>query len=85
MDLQRLAFFIVQATGAWHSNTVADSLGEQKGRPSVVGTDDDVLDTTVGFRSICVSRDGHHLAAGDSSGNLRIYDLSTLLLHSFQV
>lgn len=49
------------------------------------GSEDDFVDTTQGFRSICVSPDGLHLAAGDRSGNLRVYDLETMKLISFQV
>lgn len=64
----------------------ADTLGEQKGKLSTTDPIEEPVDTTsVGFRSITVSPDGSHLAAGDSSGNLRIYDLNSLLLHSFQV
>lgn len=63
----------------------ADTLGEQKGRLPTTGAIEELVDTAVGFRSITVSPDGNHLAAGDSSGNLRIFDLNSLLLHSFQV
>jgi len=62
-----------------------DSLGEQKGKVSSTDAVEEPVDATVGFRSISVSPDGNHLAAGDSSGNLRIFDLNSLLLHSFQV
>lgn len=61
-----------------------DSLGEQKGKISSTDAVEEPVDATVGFRSISVSPDGNHLAAGDSSGNLRIFDLNSLLLHSFQ-
>jgi WD40 repeat protein len=64
---------------------VSDTLGEQRDSVSSSGVHEEAIDTTVGFRSISVSMDGNHLAAGDSSGNLRIYDLNSLLLHSFQV
>jgi len=63
----------------------ADTPGEQKGRLSTTGAVEESVDTTVGFRCIAVSPDGNHLAAGDSSGNLRIFDLNNLLLHCFQV
>jgi WD40 repeat protein len=63
----------------------ADTLGEQKGRLSITSAIEESVDTAVGFRSIAGSPDGNHLAAGDSSGNLRIFDLNSLLLHSFQV
>lgn len=63
----------------------ADTSGELKGRLSTSGAGEEAVDTSVGFRSITVSPDGNHLAAGDSSGNLRIFDLNSLLLHSFQV
>ncbi|KAG0610533.1 hypothetical protein M758_7G073100 [Ceratodon purpureus] len=61
-----------------------DTLGESKGRLSTTGAIEEPVDTAVGFRSISVSPDGNHLAAGDSSGNLRIFDLNSLLLYSFQ-
>lgn len=61
-----------------------DTSGELKGRLSTSGAGEEAVDTSVGFRSITVSPDGNHLAAGDSSGNLRIFDLNSLLLHSFQ-
>lgn len=32
---------------------------------------------TQGFRSMAVSSDGKYLAAGDSEGNLHIYDLTS--------
>lgn len=63
----------------------ADYSGDQKGRLSTQGVIEESFDTTVGFRCITVSPDGSHLAAGDSSGNLRIFDLNNLLLHCFQV
>lgn len=63
----------------------ADCVGEQKERLSALKTNEETADTRVGFRSICISPDGNHLASGDSSGNLRIYDLESLGLHSFQV
>lgn len=43
------------------------------------------VDLAQGFRSLAVSGDGGYLAAGDRSGNLRVYNLSTLDLISFQV
>ena len=67
------------------SPLTADTSGEQKGRLSTTGAIEGSVETAVGFRSITVSPDGKHLAAGDGSGNLRIFDLNSLLLHSFQV
>jgi WD40 repeat protein len=72
-------------TGFNRFRLTADTLGEQKGKLSTTDAIEEPADTSVGFRSITVSPDGNHLAAGDSSGNLRIYDLNSLLLHSFQV
>lgn len=63
----------------------ADNRGERKERPLGGTTHEDILDSSHGFRSICASPDGQHLAAGDWSGNLRIYDLHSLQLISFQV
>lgn len=63
----------------------ADNRGEWKDRPIGGTTDEDMMDSSHGFRSICASPDGEHLAAGDWSGNLRIYDLHSLQLISFQV
>eukprot|EP00898_Chlorokybus_atmophyticus_P000358 jgi/Chlat1/1322/Chrsp118S01722 len=37
-----------------------------------------------GFRCVCVSPDGRHVAAGDPQGNLRVWDLTTRQLISFQ-
>lgn len=65
--------------------STADNLGDQKGKQSSTDASEETVEATVGFRSITVSPDGNHLAAGDSSGNLRIFDLNSLLLHSFQV
>jgi len=48
-------------------------------------TDEELVDSSHGFRTICTSPDGHHLAAGDRKGNLRIYDLNTLQLINFKV
>jgi hypothetical protein len=63
----------------------ADNRGERKERPFGGTTHEDMVDSSHGFRSICASPDGQHLAAGDWSGNLRIYDLHSLQLISFQV
>lgn len=38
-----------------------------------------------GFRSLAVSSDGKHLAAGDCRGNLHIYNLQTSDYTCFQV
>lgn len=41
--------------------------------------------STQGFRSMAVSSDGLHLAAGDCDGNLHIYNLQTFDYTCFQV
>ncbi|KAL3677463.1 hypothetical protein R1sor_027411 [Riccia sorocarpa] len=61
-----------------------DSGLELKEKTSGGGSEDEFLDTTQGFRSICASPDGLHLAAGDRCGNLRVFDLETMKLISFQ-
>jgi hypothetical protein len=64
----------------------ADTRGEAKEQLSTGSVEDNPsVDMSRGFRSICVSQDGQHLAAGDRCGNLRIYSLSNLQLISFQV
>ncbi|KAJ7513335.1 hypothetical protein O6H91_24G001100 [Diphasiastrum complanatum] len=60
-----------------------DKNGEYKDR-FCRGSEKESLDSTNGFRAICVSPDGHHLAAGDRSGNVRLYDLKSLKLLSFK-
>ncbi|KAH9324663.1 hypothetical protein KI387_004841, partial [Taxus chinensis] len=45
---------------------------------------EELVELAQGFRSMAVSADGVYLAAGDCSGNLRVYNLSTLDLLSFQ-
>ncbi|GLJ41959.1 hypothetical protein SUGI_0868700 [Cryptomeria japonica] len=45
---------------------------------------EELVDLAQGFRSLAVSADGHYLAAGDRSGNLFVYNLSTFDLLSFQ-
>ncbi|KAL2652337.1 hypothetical protein R1flu_020465 [Riccia fluitans] len=61
-----------------------DPAAELKEKVTGVGSEDEFVDTTQGFRSICASPDGLHLAAGDRSGNIRIFDLETMKLVSFQ-
>ncbi|KAG6549127.1 hypothetical protein Mapa_009353 [Marchantia paleacea] len=61
-----------------------DPTAELKDKCTGGGSEDEFLDTTQGFRSICASPDGLHLAAGDRSGNLRVFDLETMKLISFQ-
>ncbi|EFJ35066.1 hypothetical protein SELMODRAFT_404876 [Selaginella moellendorffii] len=46
--------------------------------------DVDSQDSSQGFRAISVSADGKYLASGDRSGNLRVYDLMTFEMVSFQ-
>ena len=63
----------------------ADNRGDQKDKYANGATDEEFADSSHGFRTICASPDGQHLAAGDRNGNLRIYDLNTLQLISFKV
>ncbi|KAG0620057.1 hypothetical protein M758_4G185700 [Ceratodon purpureus] len=61
-----------------------DNRGDQKEKNANGATDEEFVDSLHGFRTICASPDGQHLAAGDRNGNLRIYDLNTLQLISFK-
>jgi len=63
----------------------AENRGDQKDKNAMVSVDGESVDTLQGFRTICASPDGQHLAAGDRNGNLRIYDLNTLQLLNFKV
>lgn len=64
---------------------ITDPAAELKDKAAGGGSEDEFVDNSQGFRSICASPDGLHLAAGDRSGNLRIFDLETMKLISFQV
>jgi WD40 repeat protein len=62
--------------GAFHLESPASSLPSSS-------TSDDTLRIS-GFRSLAVRPDGRHLAAGDRGGNLRVYELGSGKLVSFQ-
>lgn len=63
----------------------AENRGDQKEKNGNSTTDEELVDSLHGFRTICASPDGQHLAAGDRNGNLRIYDLNTLQMISLKV
>eukprot|EP01018_Ginkgo_biloba_P034368 Gb_06105 [translate_table: standard] len=59
----------------------SDRMGEPMDKQA---ESEESIDLAQGFRSLAVSADGQYLAAGDRSGNLRVYDLNSLDLKSFQ-
>ncbi|XP_073388817.1 uncharacterized protein [Physcomitrium patens] len=61
-----------------------DKRDDQKDKVVIGASDEEPFSSLQGFRTICASPDGQHLAAGDRNGNLRVYDLNTLQLIIFK-